>query len=174
MPYDNTMLIRLRAEYLEMPGLRLTPEQAQRLCGVERTLCKMVLDALVDAKFLCVKSDGAYARLTDGVDHPPLQPVKAALKTEHRHGTRRIVKAANSEVFALSEQEQVLPPQVFLTQPPAPAATPPPPEPKRPPVCPKCGSHQTRLVGQSPERSSTYYYGCEECSRLFACRIGAE
>jgi hypothetical protein len=33
----HTMLIkRIRAEYLEMPGLQLTLEQAQRLCSVER------------------------------------------------------------------------------------------------------------------------------------------
>jgi hypothetical protein len=65
MPH-HTLLKRIRAEYLEMPGLRLTPEQAQRLCGVERALCRTVLDALVDEKFLCVKSDGAYARAADG------------------------------------------------------------------------------------------------------------
>jgi hypothetical protein len=53
----KTMLQRIRAEYLEMPGLRLTLEQAQRLGGLERALCKTVLDALVDDKFLCVKSD---------------------------------------------------------------------------------------------------------------------
>src|SRR5450759_2086869 len=57
---------RLRAEFLEMPGLRLTPGQVQRLCGIERTLCQLVLDSLVDARFLCVSSDGHYARLTDG------------------------------------------------------------------------------------------------------------
>ena len=57
---------RLRAEYLEMPGLRLTPAQVQRLCGVERLMCQPVLDALVAAKFLCANADGTYARLTDG------------------------------------------------------------------------------------------------------------
>ena len=68
----KTMLTRIRAEYLEMPGLSLTLEQAQRLCGVERALCKAVLDALVDAKFLCVRSNGVYTRLTDGeVARPP-------------------------------------------------------------------------------------------------------
>ena len=41
---------RMRAEYLEMPGLRLTSEQAQRLCGVERTVCQLVLDGLIDLK----------------------------------------------------------------------------------------------------------------------------
>jgi len=60
------VLTRLRAEYLEMPGLRLTAEQVQRLCGIERIVCQSVLDALVDANFLCAKSDGTYARSTDG------------------------------------------------------------------------------------------------------------
>ena len=41
----------LRAEYLEMPGLRLKPEQVQRVWDVERTMCQRVLDSLVDAKF---------------------------------------------------------------------------------------------------------------------------
>jgi hypothetical protein len=57
---------RLRAEFLEMPGLRLRYEQVQRLCGVERTMCQMVLDSLVDEEFLCVKSDGHYRRLSEG------------------------------------------------------------------------------------------------------------
>jgi hypothetical protein len=64
------VLTRLRAEFLEMPGLRLKSEQVQRLCGVERTLCQMMLDALVNEGFLCVGSDGRYARLTTGHTHP--------------------------------------------------------------------------------------------------------
>ena len=80
MPH-NTMIRRIRAEYLEMPGLRLTLEQAQRLCGVEGALCKMVLEALVDDKFLCVRSDGAYSRLTDGEMSGP-RTAKADLRAE--------------------------------------------------------------------------------------------
>ena len=77
------LLERIRGEYLEMPGLRLTLDQMERLGGVERTLCQMVLDALVTEKFLCVKSDGAYARSTDGqIARPPA--VKAASRREHR------------------------------------------------------------------------------------------
>ena len=72
---------RLRAEFLEMPGLCLTRDQVQRLCGVERTMCQMVLDLLVDEKFLRVKSDGHYARLTTG-HHP--HPAKAALGNDYR------------------------------------------------------------------------------------------
>ena len=52
------ILERLRAEYLEMPGMRLNLEQVQRLCGIERSMCKLALDALLESKFLCVRSDG--------------------------------------------------------------------------------------------------------------------
>ena len=63
---DQRVLERIRAEYLEMPGMKLRIEQVQRLCGIEQTMCKLVLDALVKANFLCVKSDGTYVRLTEG------------------------------------------------------------------------------------------------------------
>jgi CspA family cold shock protein len=49
----QAVLERIRAEYLEMPGMTLKLEQVQRLCGVERSVCKIVLDALVETKFLC-------------------------------------------------------------------------------------------------------------------------
>lgn len=74
---------RVRDEYLEMPGLRLKPEQLQRLCGIERTTCQTVLDALVEAKFLCLKLDGHYARLTEG-DFPYPHPAKADIRIGHR------------------------------------------------------------------------------------------
>ena len=57
---------RLRAEFVEMPGLRLSAEQVERLCGVEHTVCQLILDSLVDSKFLCRKPDGMYTRLTEG------------------------------------------------------------------------------------------------------------
>ncbi len=82
MPHTRA-LERIRAEYLEMPGLRLTLEQAQRLCGVERALCKSVLDALVDAKFLRVGANGAYCRLTEG-EIPRPHPATASLYAPRR------------------------------------------------------------------------------------------
>lgn len=57
---------RIRAEYLEMPGLRLTLAQAQRLCGVEPAVCQQVFDALVEERFLSMRPNGTYARVTDG------------------------------------------------------------------------------------------------------------
>jgi hypothetical protein len=59
-------LERLRAEFLEMPGLRLTAEQVHRFCGVERADCVSALDELVRENFLSEKPDGTYARATDG------------------------------------------------------------------------------------------------------------
>ena len=47
----DDVLNRLRAEYLDMPGLRLNPEQAQRLCHIDRKICQMMLDALVNEQF---------------------------------------------------------------------------------------------------------------------------
>lgn len=43
-----------------MPGMRLKLEHVQRLCGIEQPLCKLALEALVEAEFLRVGSDGAY------------------------------------------------------------------------------------------------------------------
>ena len=78
-PPDPRLLERIRAEYLEMPGLRLRAEQVQRLCGVERTMCQMVLDTLVETNFLSMKSDGTYARLMDG-GMPRARPAKVELE----------------------------------------------------------------------------------------------
>ena len=58
-------IARVRSEFLEMPGLRLSLAQVSRLCGVEQAVCQTALDALVEAKFLRV-ANGMYARLTDG------------------------------------------------------------------------------------------------------------
>jgi hypothetical protein len=77
----DDVLNQLRAEFIEMPGMRLQVRQVQRLCGIEQTMCQQVLDSLVDEKFLYAKSDGHYARLTDGY-HPG--PVKAAPGKDHR------------------------------------------------------------------------------------------
>ena len=38
---------RVREEFREMPGLRLTPAQATRLWGLEQDLCRQVIDALI-------------------------------------------------------------------------------------------------------------------------------
>ena len=58
----DDVLRRVQGEYSEMPGLRLTPAQAQRLWGLDRAACDTLLGALVDAKFLSRTRDGAFVR----------------------------------------------------------------------------------------------------------------
>jgi hypothetical protein len=69
---DFSMLQRIYAEFLEMPGLRLTCAQAQRLLGLDEETCGRVLEFLVDTKFLGPPVQGMYARLTDGAHKPSL------------------------------------------------------------------------------------------------------
>jgi hypothetical protein len=71
----DDVLQRIQGEYVEMPGLRLTPAQAQRLWGLEREVCNALLSALVDAKFLSQTRDGAYVRL-DGARAGPITNVR--------------------------------------------------------------------------------------------------
>ena len=58
----DEVLQRIQGEYLEMPGLRLTPAQARRLWGLESDVCTALLGSLVDARFLVETTDGAFVR----------------------------------------------------------------------------------------------------------------
>jgi len=53
---------RIRDEFNEMPGLRLTLHQAARLWGLERDLCRAVIDRLVAASFLKWTRTGSVVR----------------------------------------------------------------------------------------------------------------
>jgi hypothetical protein len=68
MALPEQIVRRIRAEYCEMPDMSLRREQVQRLFGIEGAICKEALDALVDAKFLRVRSDGSYVRGADDSD----------------------------------------------------------------------------------------------------------
>jgi hypothetical protein len=61
-PVTDDALVRIRGEYLEMPGLRLTTRQAQRLWHLDGARCEVLLNALVDAHFLWRTADGAFIR----------------------------------------------------------------------------------------------------------------
>jgi hypothetical protein len=50
---------RVREEFREMPGLRLTPAQATRLWGLDDHVCRAVIDRLVEASFLRWTAAGA-------------------------------------------------------------------------------------------------------------------
>ena len=52
---------RVRGEYAEMPGLRVTLAQACRLWQVDTATCETLLDHLVRDGFLCRTDSGFYA-----------------------------------------------------------------------------------------------------------------
>lgn len=57
---------RIRGEYLEMPGLRLTAHQAERLFGLSAATCDVVMRTLVASGFLSRMRDGTLG-LTEAV-----------------------------------------------------------------------------------------------------------
>ena len=64
-PTDETFAAavrRVKGEFLEMPGLRVTLAQAQRLWALDRPLCDAVLAALVDARFLVQSGQASFIR----------------------------------------------------------------------------------------------------------------
>jgi hypothetical protein len=58
----NEWLQLIRAEYLEIPGLRLTKPQVERLWGLDPVKSEALLAALVDVKFLRRTRHDAYVR----------------------------------------------------------------------------------------------------------------
>lgn len=78
----DQILRRIRAEFLEMPGLRLTLFQAKRLWGLDEQTCAQVLEWLIADRFLDRRTDGTYTRLTDGaVPYPTPRMIKATIPT---------------------------------------------------------------------------------------------
>ena len=63
---EDDLLMRARGEYREMPGMRLTIDQAMRLWNVDRQTCQWLLDALVDAHFLAIDANGRYRKAHSG------------------------------------------------------------------------------------------------------------
>jgi hypothetical protein len=55
---------RVRTEYLEMPGMKLTRSQVRRLWLLDPPLCDAVLDVLVESGFLRRRRDDTYSRVS--------------------------------------------------------------------------------------------------------------
>jgi hypothetical protein len=53
---------RIEGEYHEMPGLKLTEAQAQRLWDLDSDTCHVVLATLVERRFLRRTATGMYVR----------------------------------------------------------------------------------------------------------------
>jgi hypothetical protein len=61
-PTITTLVERIRAEYIEQPGLRLTEAQASRLWRLDEPTTQLALSELTGAAFLQRSEDGRYAR----------------------------------------------------------------------------------------------------------------
>ena len=55
-------LERLQGYFVGVPDGRLTIAEASRLCGVDDHLCRQLVTALVDVRFLSPDWDGSYRR----------------------------------------------------------------------------------------------------------------
>jgi hypothetical protein len=75
LPYQQAF-DRIRAEFFEMPGMRLTPAQVERLTGVDRAICQAVLGDLTRTRFLQAAPDGSYGRVSEG-SHERLSAIGA-------------------------------------------------------------------------------------------------
>ena len=69
-------LRRIKSEFVEMPGLRLTTAQAQRLWGFDAEFCNALLGALVDAKFLLRTDGGVFVRADHGAPKRMIRSVR--------------------------------------------------------------------------------------------------
>lgn len=62
LPVSQVLLQRIERDYEEQPGLRLTPQQVQRIWNLDGPTCAAALTALVDAGVLQRTPDGRFVR----------------------------------------------------------------------------------------------------------------
>ena len=62
----QALMRRVYGEFLEMPGLRLSIQQAARLFNLPPNVCARLLAELIEGGFLRVTVDGQYALLNRG------------------------------------------------------------------------------------------------------------
>jgi hypothetical protein len=60
-PAVREALTRIEMEFAEMPGLKLTAPQVNRLCNLPQEVCESALDALTRSGYLKL-TDGTFLR----------------------------------------------------------------------------------------------------------------
>jgi hypothetical protein len=63
---DDVLMIRIRSEYDEMPGLSLTVEQAARFWQIDARTCERLLHRLLLQNVLARTKDGAFISAPQG------------------------------------------------------------------------------------------------------------
>jgi hypothetical protein len=87
--FFNQLVSRIKGEYIERPGLWLTPDQGARLWSLDRARCEELLVALVHDGFLAAREDGKYGRVTSDSASGRAQTNRAMLG-EAPSGTQKI------------------------------------------------------------------------------------
>jgi hypothetical protein len=59
---EESLLERIQGEYDEMPGLSLTPAQAERLWQLDGETCRAALNRLVQRRVLSLTPRGRYVK----------------------------------------------------------------------------------------------------------------
>ena len=57
----HALVYRIHSEFLEMPGLSLTPSQACKIFGLPPDITSRILERLTEARVLRRRSDGQFA-----------------------------------------------------------------------------------------------------------------
>jgi hypothetical protein len=60
---EDNLLRRVRGEYRDMPGMRLTIDQAMRFWMMDWPTCTRIFDSLVAAQFLELDNTGRYRKV---------------------------------------------------------------------------------------------------------------
>jgi hypothetical protein len=84
MAHQFALTTRIRGEFAEMPGLKLTMAQACRLWHTDEGAVSEALDALVAEGFVTRTASGAFMALP----RPRSKTVKAPLTDSHAGATR--------------------------------------------------------------------------------------
>jgi hypothetical protein len=59
-PNVSDWLCLIQSEYREIPGLKLTKPQAQRLWGIDGHICDALLNTLIESHFLAKTANQSY------------------------------------------------------------------------------------------------------------------
>ena len=85
----EALVARIKGEFIEMPGVRLTADQGRRVWGLDCDRCREVLCVLVKRRFLTLGADGTYHRTTEGT-----------LKVRHRMAKLSSISAHSASMPA--------------------------------------------------------------------------
>ena len=86
MVTSGSLLDRIRGEYREMPGLRLTFPQACRLWHIDGVTCRALLDALIAERFLHEIRTGEFIAWPERATPAKASLSSVARTTAHARG----------------------------------------------------------------------------------------